>query len=74
MTLRFAYLALLRMLGWMARSRGQIRRKNAEILVLRPQIAVLQRHVKTPRPSWADRAILSALHSPYRAGSAASSA
>ncbi len=61
MTLRFAYLALLRMLGWMALLARSDLAKDAEILVLRHQIAVLQRHVKTPRPSWADRAILSAL-------------
>jgi hypothetical protein len=60
-TLRFAYLALLRMIGWMALLAGSDPAKDAEILVLRHQIAVLQRHVKTPRPSWADRAILSAL-------------
>ena len=61
MTLRFAYLAVLRMLGWMALLARSDLAKDAEILVLRNQVAVLQRHVKTPRPSWADRAILSAL-------------
>ena len=49
------------MLGWMALLARSDLAKDAEILVLRHQIAVLQRHVKTPRPSWADRAILSAL-------------
>jgi hypothetical protein len=73
-TLRFAYLAVLRLLGWMALFARSDLAKDAEILVLRHQIAVLQRHVKTPRLSWAGRAILSALHSLSRAGSAASSA
>ena len=60
-TLRFAYLAVLRMLGWLALLARSDVAKDAEILVLRHQIAVLQRHVKAARPSWADRAILSAL-------------
>ena len=49
------------MLGWIGLLARSDLAKDTEILVMRHQVAVLQRHVKTPRPSWADRAILSAL-------------
>ena len=54
-------LAVLRLLGWMALLTRSDLAKDTEILVLPHQIAVLQRHVRAPRPSWADRAIISAL-------------
>jgi putative transposase len=59
--MRFAYLAVLRMFGGLALLARSDRTKDAEILILRHQVAVLQRQVKNPRLSWADRAVLAAL-------------
>src|SRR5260370_42154497 len=61
MSMRFAYLAVLRVFGWLALLARSDRAKDAEILILRHQVAVLQRQVKTPQLSWADRAVLAAL-------------
>jgi hypothetical protein len=61
MPLQFAYLVVLRVFGWLALLARSDRAKDAEILILRHQVAVLQRQVKTPRLSWADRAVLAAL-------------
>jgi putative transposase len=61
MSLRFAYLAVLHAFGWLAllaRSEGA---KEAEILILRHQVAVLRRQARAPRLSWADRALLTVL-------------
>jgi putative transposase len=60
-SLRFAYLAVQRVFGWLGLLARSDRAKDVEILLLRHQIAVLQRQVKAPGLSWADRAVLVAL-------------
>jgi hypothetical protein len=60
MSLRIAYLAVLRVFGWLALHARSNRAKDAEILLLR-QLAVLRRQVNKPGLAWADRAVLAAL-------------
>jgi putative transposase len=59
--LRLAYLMLIRVLGALALLLRSDVSKNADILVIRHQLAVLRRQVARPRPSWADRALICAL-------------
>ncbi|HEY2268379.1 MAG TPA: integrase core domain-containing protein [Streptosporangiaceae bacterium] len=61
MSPRFAYLAVLRVFGWLALLARSDRAKDTEILILRHQVAVLRRQVKAPRLSWVGRAVLAAL-------------
>jgi hypothetical protein len=60
-SMRFAHLAMLQVFGWLGLLARSDRAKDAEILILRHQVAVLQRQVKAPRLSWADRAVLAVL-------------
>src|ERR1022692_4404957 len=62
MCLRFAFLLTTRVAAWLRLSRREEAWMIAEILVLRHQLAVLQRRRPCrPRLSWADRALLAAL-------------
>jgi transposase InsO family protein len=59
--LRLLYLIFVRLLGWLALPARSDVSKDAEILVLRHQLAVLRRQAARPRPSWADRAVIAGL-------------
>ena len=62
MCLRFAFLLITRVSSWLRLSWREEMWKTAEILILRHQLAVLQRRQpRRPKLNWADRALLAAL-------------
>ena len=62
MCLRFVFLLITRGAGWLRLSRREKTWKTAEILILRHQLAILQRRQpRRPKLNWADRALFAAL-------------
>jgi putative transposase len=64
MCLQFVFLLITRIAAWLRLSRREEAWKTAEILILRHQLAVLQRRQPhRPKLNWADRALIATLHS-----------
>ena len=61
MCLRFVFLLTTRIVAGLRLSRREEARQIMEILILRHQLAVLQRQPRRPKLNWADRALLAIL-------------
>jgi hypothetical protein len=60
-SLRLPYLISIRVRGWLVLLGRSSASKNAELLVLRHEVAVLRRATPWPRLDWANRAVLATL-------------